>query len=141
MFNTHSFNHFNPVHTINVSLNPGQITANNGFRSSTALEIAKGAPPFVYDIKPNDSPLCATSKTMYNHANENCFGITDNKSALDAVVTPLTNRHMLLKAAKSIEKHCTQQFNTDVVRFNDSNVLMKSAISSTILDPSMIVPK
>jgi hypothetical protein len=78
-----------------------------GFRPTTSLEIARGRPPFVFDIFKHDNPACSTAKSLYNSSSEQLFTANqDYFSALEPFVQSLALTHTMNSSTKNIATHC-----------------------------------
>jgi hypothetical protein len=78
-----------------------------GFRPTTDLEIARGRPPFIFDIFKHDDPACSTAKSLYNSSSEQLFTANqDYLSALEPFVQSLALTHTMNSSMKNIATHC-----------------------------------
>ncbi len=78
-----------------------------GFRESTDLEIAKGRPPFVFDIYKHDNASCSSAKFLYNSSSEQMFNANqDYLSALEPFIQSMALKHTMNHSTKTIATHC-----------------------------------
>jgi hypothetical protein len=78
-----------------------------GFRKTTDLEIAKGRPPFIFDIFKHDNPACSTAKSLYNSSSEQLFNANqDYLSALEPFIQTMALTHTMNGSMKTIATHC-----------------------------------
>jgi hypothetical protein len=78
-----------------------------GFRKTTDLEIARGKPPFIFDIYKHDNAACSSAKSLYNSSSELLFTANqDYFSALEPFVQTMALTHTINSSTKTIATNC-----------------------------------
>jgi len=82
------------------------INIDKGFRPSTTMEIASGAPSHQYESFNSDNKKCQNAKLINNLANNNIQSSDCYINAGDNIANVITNNIMVNASQNQIDKYC-----------------------------------